>query len=169
MKTLKWLNENLEKTICVFLLSAMTLILFIQVIMRYGFNNSLTWSEELARYIFIWLIYFGISCGSAERKHLKVEAFLHLFPKRLRPYVEILADLLFLSFAVFIVVTSYDLVLKQMVMKQKSPALGIPMAVIYAAPMVGFFLTSIRQIQAVAYRWKVARGMITEEGENDEC
>ena len=129
MKTLKWLNENLEKTICVFLLSAMTLILFIQVIMRYGFNNS----------------------------------------KRLRPYVEILADLLFLSFAVFIVVTSYDLVLKQMVMKQKSPALGIPMAVIYAAPMVGFFLTSIRQIQAVAYRWKVARGMITEEGENDEC
>lgn len=165
MKTLKWLNKNLEKTICVFLLSAMTLILFVQVIMRYGFNNSLSWSEELARYLFIWLIYFGISCGSAEKKHLKVEAFLHLFPVKARPYVEVLAEVLFLLFAVFIVITSYDLVLKQIVMKQKSPALGLPMSVIYAAPMVGFFLTAIRQVQAVIYRVKVARGIIEEEGE----
>lgn len=46
-KALKWLNEYLEITLCVILMSAMTLIIFIQVIMRYIFSNSLSWSEEL--------------------------------------------------------------------------------------------------------------------------
>ena len=62
-KILKWLDDNIELYICVFLMSFMTLLVFVQVVMRYVFNNSLSWSEELARYTFIWLIYIGISYG----------------------------------------------------------------------------------------------------------
>lgn len=60
-KILKWLDDNAELYLCVFLMSFMTLVTFIQVVMRKVFNNSLSWSEELARYVFIWLIYIGIS------------------------------------------------------------------------------------------------------------
>ena len=58
-KILKFLNDYLEETICIILMSVMTIIIFIQVIMRYVMHNSLSWSEELARYCFIWLIYIG--------------------------------------------------------------------------------------------------------------
>ena len=97
-KILKWLDDNIELYICVFLMSFMTLLVFVQVVMRYVFNNSLSWSEELARYTFIWLIYIGISYGCKLRKHIKIDAALYLFPKKVRPYVVLLGDILSVSY-----------------------------------------------------------------------
>jgi TRAP-type C4-dicarboxylate transport system permease small subunit len=138
-------------------MSIMTILLFVQVIMRRVFSQSLYWSEELARYIFIWLIYFGISYGAKIVKHIRIEAFLAIFPKKIRPFVVILGDLLFLAFAIFIIFTSFELVKKQIILKQQSPAIHLPIAVVYAAPFVGFILTSIRQIQTIMFRIKELR------------
>lgn len=63
-KLIHWLDEYLEISLCVALMSVMTVVIFVQVVMRYVFHNSLTWSEEFARYCFIWLIYLGISANS---------------------------------------------------------------------------------------------------------
>lgn len=156
-KTLRWLDNNFEKVITIFLMCVMTIILFIQVVMRRVFNNSLTWSEELARYLFIWLIYIAISTGAKQMAHLKVEAFLNLFPKKLRPYIVIFAELLFLAFAVVIAYYSTILVMKQISIGQVSPAIGIPMWIVYLAPVVGFILTAIRQIQVIIFRIKELR------------
>lgn len=154
LKFLKVLDDKLELTICIILMSLMTLLIFVQVIMRYIMHNSLTWSEELARYLFIWLIYIGISYGAKIMKHIKIEAALGLFPKAVRSYVVIIGDILFLGFALFIAYTAYTLVVKQIGLGQQSPAIHMPMWIIYAAPMVGFALTSIRQIQTIVYRIK---------------
>ena len=51
---LKWLDENLEEFLMVALLIAMTVIMGIQVFARYALGASLSWSEELTRYLFIW-------------------------------------------------------------------------------------------------------------------
>lgn len=152
MKILKALDEKLELSICILLMSLMTIIIFIQVIMRYVMANSLVWSEELARYLFIWLIYMGISYGAKIMKHIKIEAALGMFPKKTRPVVVILGDILFLGFSLFIAYTAFIVVQKQLVLGQTSPAMQMPMWVIYAAPMVGFSLTAIRQIQTILYR-----------------
>jgi len=135
----------------------MTVLIFAQVIMRYVFHSSLSWSEELSRYVFIWLIYIGVSYGSKQMKHLKIEAGLSIFPSAVRPYIVIIGDILFLVFSIFIIFTSSIVVNKQMMLGQSSPALGIPMTIIYAAPAVGFFLTSIRQVQTIIYRVKSMR------------
>ena len=82
MKVLKWLDANLEKYCCVVLMSVMTVIIFVQVVARYVFQNSLSWSEELARYIFIWLVYLGISYGCQMRKHIKIDAASTCFRRR---------------------------------------------------------------------------------------
>ncbi|MDR2210603.1 MAG: TRAP transporter small permease [Spirochaetaceae bacterium] len=149
MKLLKWLDQHFEESICVFLMSSMSILLFIQVVMRRVFGNSLTWSEELARYIFIWLIYFGISYGAKAMKHIKIEAFLAIFPRNIRPFIKILGNLLFLAFALFVIFTSFELVQKQIKLKQQSPAMHIPMWVVYSAPLCGFVLTSVRQLQVI--------------------
>lgn len=152
LKILKVLDEKLEFYVGIFLMSLMTIIIFIQVIMRYVMRNSLVWSEELARYLFIWLIYIGISYGAKIMKHIKIEAALGLFQKKVRPIIVIIGEVLFLGFSLFIVYTGFILVQRQIGLGQKSPAMFMPMWIIYAAPMVGFTLTSIRQIQTIIYR-----------------
>lgn len=152
MKILKILDEKLELYISIALMSLMTIIIFVQVFMRYVMKNSLVWSEELARYLFIWLIYMGISYGAKEMKHIKIDAALGLFPKKVRPIVVIIGDILFLGFALFIVYTGFTVVQKQIRLGQTSPAMHMPMWIIYAAPVLGFALTSIRQVQAIIYR-----------------
>ena len=60
-KILHWLDENLEEFLLVFFLIAMTLIMGIQIFCRYVLGQSLSWSEEITRYLFIWsgfLIYY---------------------------------------------------------------------------------------------------------------
>ena len=149
MKVLKWLDANLEKYLCVVLMSVMTLIIFIQVVARYVFQNSLSWSEELARYIFIWLVYLGISYGCQMRKHIKIDAALNLFPKEWRKYVVIIGDLFFLFFAVYVAYTGLGYSIKQ---TRVSSAMGIPFKYVYISTFVGFGLAVIRQIQTIIYR-----------------
>lgn len=48
-KLIHWLDEYLEVSLCVALMSVMTVVIFVQVVMRYVFHNSLTWSEEFAK------------------------------------------------------------------------------------------------------------------------
>jgi TRAP-type C4-dicarboxylate transport system permease small subunit len=153
-KVLKWLDNYLEMSICIILMSAMTLLVFVQVIMRYVFQNSLSWSEELARYLFIWLIYIGISYGCKIMKHIKIDAGLKLFPKKIRPLIVVLGDLLVLGFAIYIVITGYELILMQVRLHKVSPALQLPLQYVNAAPVAGFALAAVRQIQTIIYRIK---------------
>jgi TRAP-type C4-dicarboxylate transport system permease small subunit len=150
LRFLRWLDKYFEMSISVVLMSLMTIILFVQVIMRYVFSNSLTWSEELARYLFIWLIYLSISCAAKQMKHIKIEAALFIFPRKIRPLVEIAGDLLLLAFAIFIVIRGSAMMKFQRIVR--SPAMGINMSFIYAAPVIGFALTVLRQIQVIIFR-----------------
>lgn len=154
MKILNWLDEKLEISICVCLMSFMAVLIFVQVVMRYLFSNSLSWSEELARYLFVWLIYLGVSYGAKIRKHIKIDAALNLFPKKVRPFITIIGDIFFFLFAIYIVHTGYKYVVMQASLNKASPALKIPYKYVYAAPMVGFALVTIRQIQTIIYRVK---------------
>ncbi len=149
-----FLDNKLEMTVCVVLMSALGLILSLQVIMRYIFQSSLSWSEELARYIFIWLVFIGISYGAKVMRHIKIDAFLYFFPKFLRPYVVILGDVLSLVFALSVVYLGFSMVELQLMLRQLSPAMRIPIWLVYLAPIVGFGLASIRLIQGIIFQIK---------------
>jgi TRAP-type C4-dicarboxylate transport system permease small subunit len=152
LKLIKLIDDKIEIGICVVLMTLMAIIIFIQVFMRYVMSNSLVWSEELARYLFVWLIYIGISYGAKTMKHIKIEASLGLFPDKIKPFIVIIGDMLFLGFSLFISFTAFGIVQKQIGIGQTSPAMHLPMWIVYAAPMIGFALTSIRQVQTIMYR-----------------
>ena len=153
-------DEHAEDYILVALMSAMTIVIFIQVVMRYVFKSSLSWSEELARYLFVWLSYLSISYGIKNRKHVKIEAALHLFPKKIRPYVVIIGDIVTLIWSIFVIITGWIMTQKVFVSGQTSPAISIPMYVIYFAPCLGYILSAFRTVQTIVLRFgNIRRGV----------
>jgi TRAP-type C4-dicarboxylate transport system permease small subunit len=157
VKSLKWLDENLEKYILFCLTFVMVVVVSIQVFMRYVLSNSLSWSEELARYCFIWLIYIGISYAVKHHRHIKVDAALLLFKDKTKIYFSILSNVLFLIFCVYVVIYGYGIASQLLSFGQTTPALQIPTGVVYLAPPIGMGLAGIRLIQNIVDEIKTIR------------
>ena len=148
MKVLKFLDELLERSLMCALLSGMCVLIFMQIVFRYVINLPLAWTEEIGRYFFVWLIYLGCSYAVKKRRHLKVDAVLLLFKARGRFYMSLISNTLFFVFCVVIAYYGSDIVYEmQFIRLQESPAVGIPMALVYAAVPIGSILMCIRLIQ----------------------
>ena len=64
------------------LLAAMAAMVFLNVVLRYGFNSGITWSEEMSRYFFVWLTFIGAVLTFAEHGHIGVETLVRRFGRR---------------------------------------------------------------------------------------
>ncbi len=93
-----WL-ARLEEGLIAFLLAAMTLITFAQVIARYVFNYSFVWALELTTFIFGGLIFLGMSYGVKKGAHIGVDALVRILPASTARIVAIIATLLCLLYA----------------------------------------------------------------------
>ncbi len=101
-----WIGR-LEEWLIAFLLAAMTLITFMQVVARYVFNYSFSWALELSTYVFAGLIFLGISYGIRVGAHIGVDAFVKILPARLAHGVTILATLLCLVYGAIVFTGSW--------------------------------------------------------------
>jgi TRAP-type C4-dicarboxylate transport system permease small subunit len=117
----------------------MTIMIFLQIIFRYVFKAPLSFSEELARYMFVWSVAMGSALALRKRKHIGVEVFVQWLPARFRDRVEIVCGLLNLLF--FGLLVWYGFVMVGETMDQQSPALLLPMGYVYLAiPSSGIVL-----------------------------
>lgn len=148
MRIWRLLDEKAEEYISVFLLSLMCILIFIQIIFRYCFKLPLAWSEEIARYAFVWIIYMGASLGVKRRRHLKVDAVLLLFKRKGVFVLKLISNFLTFVFSgIMAYYGTYMVYLLAFVRHQTSPAVGIPMSIPYGSVALGMILMSIRLIQ----------------------
>lgn len=121
-------------------------LIFIQVVMRYIFNSSLSWSEELARFIFIWQIWMGASIGLRDKKHIKVELISGLLKERGLRVLNIGANIIFLVFCIFLVINGTQLVSNLISRKSLSAAMRIPMYLVYISLPISAFVMALRTL-----------------------
>lgn len=153
---LKLIDEHFEEAIIVALISAMSLLIGVQVFMRYAMSASLSWSEELSRYLFIWLTYLGVAFAVRRDAHIRVTMLVSIFPPRLQLATRILTHVIFAGFAAFVMYQGWFMVERTFRFGQTSASLGIPMGFVYLAPVTGFALTLARLAQATVLdlmRW----------------
>lgn len=149
LRVIKFLDDHFEEVIIFFALALMSVIIALQVLMRYAFQASLSWSEEVARYLFIWLIYIGISYGVKKGAHVAVTATDLFLSSTQQKWMRLISNLVFLGFAVCIFYYGRQVCATIARLGQQSPAMDIPMWMVYAAVPTGFCLTCIRLIQRV--------------------
>ncbi|WP_116124796.1 TRAP transporter small permease [Lewinella sp. IMCC34183] len=122
----------------VIMLAVMTLDVLWGVFTRYVMSNQASWSEELARFLLIWIGILGAAYASGQRLHLSID-LLNNKPVRL------IAVLIILFAFGVLVLGGSRLVLLTAELGQRSPALGIPMSLIYSVvPISGLLIIYYR-------------------------
>ena len=100
--------NEFEETAIAVILGLMTLITFINVVLRYGFNTGLIWGLEMTSFLFAWLVLFGISYAVKVTAHLGVDALINLFDRPVRRVLGIVAGLLCVLYAFLLFKGAWD-------------------------------------------------------------
>ena len=135
MKVLKWFDENLEEMLLVLFLGVMVLIMGIQVCARYVFSYSLSWSEEITRYLFVWSGFISVSYCTKKCIAIRVEQVIALFPKRGKLLFQMVNHTIELIFFLYLIPFAWMYLLSAIESGQVSAACGIPMYVVQVAPL----------------------------------
>lgn len=155
MKVLKFLDDHLEEMICVAVLAAMTLVIFIQIIIRLIsplIKLPMAWSEEIGRYLFIYAVYTGAAYATHKRAHQKVDILPILVGNKGKLVFNLISDLGVIIFAGVMTIFSWQVVQNvAFVFVQKAPATKLNMGIAYAGPALGMTLCAFRSLENVVF------------------
>lgn len=148
-KILLYVDEYLEEFLMTILLILMAVIMGIQVVSRYAFGMSLSWSEEVTRYLFIWSAFISVSLCTKKFLAIKIDQFVKIFSKRGRAVIGLVNLTIQFAFFVYLVPYAWRYLMTTIQSGQVSPACGIPMYYIQSAPLICFSLCVLRIVE----RW----------------
>ena len=123
------------------------LLIFSQIFMRTLFNYSLSWTEELSRYIFIWQTWLGTSIALKYKQHIRVEILINIFKKaKNKKILEISVNLIWIAFSIFLLYAG-TLLCKSMIARNVlSSGMRIPLVFIYSCLPISSLIVLIRLI-----------------------
>lgn len=134
MATLEKYILRIINFIIVFCLASMMLMVFVNVVLRYGFNSGITFSEDVSRLFFVWLTFLGAIAAMKDGTHIRVDSLVEKMPRWGKQASELVGNalILFVCWLLFQggwqqTVINIDTV---------SPVTGWPMAVLYVTSVV---------------------------------
>ncbi len=134
--------EKLEEILLVVLFLTAFGVLVLQILSRHFFPYPLAWSEEAARFLFLWIVFLGAAYLVRLNGHISITLLTNRFPRRLRTTVYMAMQLLVLGFAVALCWHGTDVAWK--VRKLPTIAMGISSSWEYAAVPVSAALIALR-------------------------
>ena len=144
MEKIEGILKKVDKTFewgSALILGSMTILIFLQVFFRKVVVQPLAWSEELAKFLFIWMTFIAGYIGARRGSHIGVSLIQDLCPPRVRKIMKFLSMLIASVF--FSIIVYYCVALWPKLMSQISPALGIPLAFVYLGMIIGSIFMSI--------------------------
>ncbi len=137
MKTVSRVLGWIEDGLCALALGSVALIICGQVVSRYVFNYTPSWSEELSRYLVVWTIFIGTAVGVRKNIHIGVDAFIRLAPRWMKVVFEVLLNLIGAAVSGVLIYLAVLFIKDTIDYEQLSPAMQIPMFLPYLAMPVG--------------------------------
>ena len=134
MKAFAQLIGKLLEGICVAILAIMSILVFLNVVLRYGFNSSISVTEEVSRYLFVWLTFLGAVLAFNERQHVSVNVFVEKLSARGQSVLRLLTDGMMLFCCYLIISGSW--IQFQLNLNNLAPISGLPQGITYLASVV---------------------------------
>ena len=162
---LAWLDVHFEDALCGVLLVGIMIMLMAQVVVRFAVGHGLTFSEELCRFSFLYLVYFAASLVACKGAHIRVTAHTQKLPAPVRVGLLMLADLLWLGFNATVIYQGALLIDSMSTRPMVSGSMLLDLRYVYFAVPAAFTLQSFRILQ----RWyRHFRGGVSILGQQQE-
>ncbi|MGI9417527.1 MAG: TRAP transporter small permease [Geminicoccaceae bacterium] len=105
---LRWLDENVEKTVILVSYVVMTAIIFVEVIRRFAFGQQAAWSSTVPIYLFLWVTWIGCAYNCKMRSHLRFEEFRMRLPYKGQFFCLVVDHLVWIGFAILVIYFSLE-------------------------------------------------------------
>ncbi len=143
----RFLNNYIEQILLFVMISILICSVTLQVFTRI-IGSSFSWTEEVARYSFVWFVMIGMSYATKHHLHIRMEVILALLHGKKRSYFEILLQMFALCICGYLFYLCLDYI--QFSYMKKAPALNITMSVLNVSGIVGIGLNCVRIVQNIA-------------------
>ena len=151
------------ETLLVLLTVVMVILVFFQVVFRYVFFLSLSWSEEFSTFIFVWVVLLGSAVGIRRREHLGINTIVQHFSGKVVRVLELITNLIVVGFFVFVLVAGWEVAMANMA--RRANTADIPIGYVrMALPLMA--LASI--IFGIELEFKLVRQWMRNKPMEDE-
>jgi C4-dicarboxylate transporter DctQ subunit len=136
--------NSLEESIISLLLASMTLLVFVEVVMRFGFNEGLMWGQELTLNLSAWMVLFGVSYGIKVGSHIGVDALVKILPSTIRKIVSGIAVMACLAYTGLFMKGAWVYLAKMYKIGIELDDMPIPKWIAHSILFIGMGLIAIR-------------------------
>ena len=127
-------------------------VVFYQFFTRYVMNDSASWTEEIARYLLIAVVFTGATIGVVKNNHIQVDFFYRFMPARMARVMATLVDLLRVGFFASAVLLTI-LMMQKLGSNSRMTLIDLPMNYVYAVCLLGFALMTFRAATVARRHW----------------
>jgi TRAP-type C4-dicarboxylate transport system permease small subunit len=131
----------------------LALTVFYQFITRYVFNDSASWTEEIARYLLIAVVFVGATIGVAKNSQIQVDFFYRHMPAALGRWLSRAVDVLRVAFFASAVVLTGEMMAK-LGSNTRMTIVDAPMNIVYGVVLLGFAAMTFRSLQVALVHWR---------------
>ena len=152
---LRAIAHRIEEGLIALILGAMTLLTFLQVVLRYVFASGLLWALETTTYLFGWLVLIGISYGVRQRAHIGIDALVQTMPPKARRYVGLFVVAAALLYAALMFYGGWVYIDKLHTLGVDAEDIPIPRWILALCLPIGFALLGVRLAEMA---WRILTG-----------
>jgi TRAP-type C4-dicarboxylate transport system permease small subunit len=127
-------------------------VIFHQFFTRYALNDSAAWTEEIARYLLICVVFVGAAISVRKNNHVQVDFFYRILPRPLMRLMSTLVDLFRVAFFGYAVWLTWKLI--QLIGGQQMSVIDWPIGIVYSVVLFGFALMTFRALQVGIANWR---------------
>jgi TRAP-type C4-dicarboxylate transport system permease small subunit len=126
--------------------------IFYQFFTRYVLNDSAAWTEEIARYLLICMVFVGVSAMVRMQRHIHVDLVYRLLPPRAGRALSTVVDIVRILFFAYATVLTGQMMTKMA--NYKMTIVDLPMNIVYGICLFGFACSTIRAVQVAVEHWR---------------
>ena len=137
----------------------LAIVVFLQFFTRYVLNDSLAWTEEIARYLLIMVAFIGGGMAVRRMSHIHVEFFYVYLSRRVAIVLSTVVDIIRIAF--FAYATYLAWLVTELMAGQSMVVIEWPMSIVYGSAFVGFAIMTIRSVQVAIINWRAGDSVLT--------